>query len=681
MKKFLQPIFYTLILFTIPSLVWAQEVVDTDSTDYESIEFLEGSERLPIQLVYLNDKIKEIIDELEQRVAQKTASVIKADLSDDDKTVLTRIADIYRLHVLSLESQINNDALSTERYITNSINELQQLLVDYPDIQQHRRFTGLYRTVMTEYRGFYGDTETGFEEEGEIFAIQKDLFSEDQLDLDADNFSIPNSLKNERKFAVQLPQNKYVNSQLAYLWMKKPEIMDTWLQRKERYFPMMEKIFEEEKVPKELMHLAMIESGLNPMARSKAAAVGMWQFIKATGAAYGLEVNYWVDDRRDPVKSTRAAARHLNDLYKVWGDWHLALANYNVSPRRMKYAVRNSGGVKDYWVIYPYLPRETRGYVPIFIATVMIATNPEEFGFKSKYGTQDPFEYETVDVIGSYDLKLLAEAAGISEDELKEYNPALLRWATPPGNFAYPLRLPVGAKETFVSNFKNVPVSAKKEQIFVHNVKKGETLGRIARKYGVTVRDLYESNDKLGKVIRIGQEIMVPIPAGKSGKVSDDLPAKSSRSYASSSNTSYGSRPANSTKIVYVVKRGDTVGEIAEWFKTRASNIRSWNGTSNTIRVGQKLSVYVPNNRASLYSDINSMSNKEKNELGRSNSRSNVNLATSDADGFVTYKVQSNDNLYDIANSFGISINDIKRLNKLRKNTIFPGQVLKIKEK
>jgi len=170
-------------------------------------------------------------------------------------------------------------------------------------------------------------------------------------------------------------------------------------------------------------------------------------------------------------------------------------------------------------------------------------------------------------------------------------------------------------------------------------------------------------------------------PAGKSGKVSDDLPAKSSRSYASSSNTSYGSRPANSTKIVYVVKRGDTVGEIAEWFKTRASNIRSWNGTSNTIRVGQKLSVYVPNNRASLYSDINSMSNKEKNELGRSKSTSNVNLATVDSDGYVTYTVQSNDNLYDIANNFGISISELKRLNKLRKNTIFPGQVLKIKEK
>ena len=219
---------------------------------------------MPVQLVYFSDKIQEILDELDLRMAQKTASIVKADLSEDDKSILTRIADIYRLHVLSLEAQINNDALSTERYITNSINELQQLLVDYPDIQQHRRFTELYRTVMTEYREFYGDTETGFEEEGEIFAIQKDLFSEDQLDLDADNFSIPNSLKNERKFEVKLPQNKYVNNQLAYLWMKKPEIMDTWLQRKERYFPMMEKIFEDEKVPKELMHLAMIESGLNP---------------------------------------------------------------------------------------------------------------------------------------------------------------------------------------------------------------------------------------------------------------------------------------------------------------------------------------------------------------------------------------------------------------------------------
>jgi membrane-bound lytic murein transglycosylase D len=197
MKKFLQPIFYTLILLSIPSFVWAQEEIDSDSTNYEYIEYSDGADRLPVQLVYFSDKIQEILDELDLRMAQKTASIVKADLSEDDKSILTRIADIYRLHVLSLEAQINNDALSTERYITNSINELQQLLVDYPDIQQHRRFTELYRTVMTEYREFYGDTETGFEEEGEIFAIQKDLFSEDQLDLDADNFSIPNSLKNE----------------------------------------------------------------------------------------------------------------------------------------------------------------------------------------------------------------------------------------------------------------------------------------------------------------------------------------------------------------------------------------------------------------------------------------------------------------------------------------------------
>lgn len=653
------------------------------SQDVDEIIYTDTIDRLEVPVFYLNDLIQQMLDELDQKVAARAVTPSRSELSDDDKTILTRIADIYRLHVLSMEAQINSDALSTEKYISNAITELQQILVDYPDIQQNRRFTELYRTVMTEYREFYGVSDTGMEEEGEIFTIQKDLFAEDELDVLSEDVVFPSTLEDFKKFTVPLPQNKYVNNQLAYLWMKKPEIMDTWLQRKERYFPMMEKIFEEEKVPKELMHLAMIESGLNPMARSRAAAVGMWQFIKATGTAYGLEVNYWVDERRDPVKSTRAAARHLRDLYNIWGDWHLALANYNVSPRRMKYAVRKSGGVKDYWVIYPYLPRETRGYVPIFIATVMIATQPEDFGFKSKYGTQELFEYETVDVVGSYDLNVLAEAAGISEEELREYNPALLRWATPPGKYAYPLRLPIGTKDKFTLRFKQLPQSAKKEQLVVHIVKKGESLGRIANKYGVTVRDLYEANDKIGKIIQIGQQIVVPVPEGRSTQFADDLPSTAKKSYVSSnSSSSYASVPANSTKIVYEVKSGDTIGEIAEWFNTYARKIREWNSIGNLIRAGQKLAIYVPKSKADLYDDVNSMTLSEKKALGsKSSNYVTANTSVADSENYVVYQVKSNDNLFDIASSFGTSVSEIKKLNKLRKNTIYPGQFLKIKEK
>ncbi|TNE71949.1 LysM peptidoglycan-binding domain-containing protein [bacterium] len=653
----------------------------------DSLQFSDTIEIIPMPVFHFEDRIQAILMEMDARRLPKVEDVLttnRPELSEDDRISLSRIADIYRLHVLSLEAQVNNDALSAEKYITNGISEMQSMLEENPEVQQNRRFTELYRTIMTEYREFYGVTDSGMEETGEIFAIQTELFNEDDLNFDGEHFAFPKEVTTKR-MQVPLPQNKYVNNHLAYLWMKRPEIMETWLQRKEKYFPMMEKIFEEENVPKELMHLAMIESGLNPSARSRAAAVGMWQFIKATGSMYGLEVNWWVDERRDPVKATRAAARHLRDLYAYWKDWHLALANYNVSPRRMKYAINKSGGEKDYWVIYPYLPRETRGYVPSFIATTMIASNPEQFGFKAKY-EEEPFEYETVDIVGSYDLSVLAECAGIDVNTIKEYNTALIRWATPPGNAVYPLRLPVGSKETFLANFKEVPQS-KQMQIFVHKVQRGESLGKIASKYGVTVRDIYESNDKLGRVIYPGQEIVVPIPMGDQTRILTDRPSndpdtKTRKSYSvsSSSSSSTATQPANTVSVYYVVKSGDTIGHIAEWFDTSAWKIRTWNNTSNLIRVGQRLKIYVPAAQKSKYAAIDDMSPNQKNNLG-SVSGNSSQLASSNVDGFVTYKVKKNDNLYDIANNFGISISDIKKLNNLKRNTIFPGQTLKIKEK
>src|SRR5690625_1683090 len=189
---------------------------------------------------------------------------------------------------------------------------------------------------------------------------------------------------------------------------------------------MMKEICEEEGVPVELIHLSMIESGLVPTARSGASAVGLWQFIAATGRFYDLDVNWWVDERRDPIKSTRAAAQHLKDLYEVWNDWHLALANYNLSPRGLRRGIRAAGGVEDYWAAYPHLPRETRGYVPGYIAATMIALNPEEFGFQRPSNGR-VYQFDVVEVDGLMPLEELATAAGITLEELKEYNPELLR--------------------------------------------------------------------------------------------------------------------------------------------------------------------------------------------------------------------------------------------------------------
>ncbi|MEP1307647.1 MAG: LysM peptidoglycan-binding domain-containing protein [Balneola sp.] len=631
------------------------------------------TEKMPLRLLPVTNPLLDKVIEQEP-----THNPVVVELDSFQKDILRRITDIYQLHVLSLESQLSDNPIEAETHINDAVNASQSLLDDYPELKSDRRFVELSRAVVSEYRQFYGISESANDAQGEIFAIQEELFADDDAYLDED-FDFPKDVM-LTKTEVPLIQNRYVTNSLVYYTLKRPEVMEKWLQRSETYMPMIQKIFKEEKVPSELAYLAFIESGLNPSAQSWASAVGMWQFIAATGRVYGLEVNWWVDERRDPEKATRAAARHLNDLYEIWGDWHLAMANYNISPRGLNRAIRRAGGKKDYWEAYPYLPRETRGYVPGFIATAMIGLNPEEFGFQRKY-EGDPYNYEVVEVEGLMPLDALAKATGISTEELKDYNTELLRWATPPGN-KYPLKIPVGKKEEFLIAYKEIPKDNRAQDMAVHTVRSGESVGLIAQKYGTTVRGIYASNDNLSNVIHPGQKLVIPLPAGSAGKISANRPTNitnTSRSRSSSSNRS--SAPSNSTKLIYKVKTGDTIGHIAEWYDIRAFEIRAWNGIGNTIRVGQNLTVYVPSKNSSHYEKVNSMSYGQKQELERKQKRGeNILLASAStsSNGFKTYRVQRNDTLGEIAQSFGVSVSSIRNLNGISGSTIVVGQVLKI---
>lgn len=603
-----------------------------------------------------------------------------------EKELMHTLANIYRQHLLSLDAQINNDLVSAEKYILEGLTAIHQILEEYPEAQSNRRLLELYRTIMTEYHSFYGISDPIRESEGDIFAVIDEMFNISEDIFESDYFVIPEHI-GQKRTEVPLILNRQVHNQIAYLAYRRPEIMARWLERSAVYFPMMREIFQEEGVPLELIHLSMIESGLVPVATSRARAVGLWQFIQSTGAMYGLEVNWWIDERRDPIKATRAAARHLRDLYEFWNDWHLALANYNVSTRRMRQSIQLAGGVRDYWAIYPYLPRETRGYVPTYIAATLIALNPQDFGFDPKLDAE-PYQFEVVPIQGSVDLNVLARAAGITTQELRNLNPELLRWATPPGREPYPLKIPVGTRAQFMENYRQIPTSERRE-VVIHTVSRGETLGGIANRYSVRVNDIFAANERLSTTIHPGQEIVIPVPQGSNVAILADNPSRArvpatagaATRNVTSTATSTAVAPPNTARVNYTVKSGDTIGHIAEWFETEAWRIRSWNNTTNNIRVGQRLVIFVPAGRQSEFERINSMNFNEKQAMvrARRSGGGSSNVASAAPTGPTTYTVQRNDNLTGIARQHNTTVERLRQLNNLRNDRIYVGQVLRVR--
>ncbi len=294
------------------------------------------------------------------------------------------------------------------------------------------------------------------------------------------------------------------------------EDFQKWLNRSTSYVPVIKEIFIQERVPLELAYVPLVESGFSPYAYSRARAVGLWQFISSTGKLAGLDRNEWMDERRDPVKSTVAAARHLKELYAELGDWLLALAAYNAGITRVESAVR-SHGTRDYWSLI--LPAETENYVPKIMAAIIIAEDPEFYGFVIEESNNHVYDEVVIDQ--SCDLKVIARACDVSEKEVIDLNPELLGGCTPPDQ-QYVVRIPQGTKTTFEMNFAQMADSEKylsKKEIerranryrwFTYRVRKGDTLGKIARRYRTTVSQLRKWNPKArGKYIYPGQKLRI----------------------------------------------------------------------------------------------------------------------------------------------------------------------------
>ncbi|MCA9569993.1 MAG: LysM peptidoglycan-binding domain-containing protein, partial [Myxococcales bacterium] len=473
-----------------------------------------------------------------------------------------------------------------------------------------------------------------------------------------------------------------------------------WMSRSSRYRPMMYAKLEKAGLPRDLVYLSMIESGYNAHAYSHAHAAGLWQFIPSTGRLYKLRVDYWVDDRRDPAKSTDAAITFLAELNKIFkGDWRLAWAAYNTGPGRVRRAIQRSG-TADFWAIQagPYLAAETDNYVPKIMAAAIIGKHPERYGFTG-IDFQDELAYDEVHVDGAVEVGKLAQAAGMSVEDFQYLNPALRRYTTP--KEGYTIRVPVGKQTTMVAAVAKLP-RHEPTQFVRHTVRRGESLSAIASKYGTSVTTLKKAN-RLENVnhIRIGMTLLVP-RGGSEGDI-DEAPTVAKASTTSAPKASAPQAPVST----HTVRNGDTLSAIASRYGTTTATIRELNGISGSrIYVGQKLKVRgtapAPTSRvatsthtvqrgetlsgiASKYGTttsnlqaLNGIRNASSIQVGQK--LKVTGRAAAPASSWTTYTVQRGDNLGKIASAQGVSVTDLKSWNKLSGSTIHPGQKLKVRQ-
>ena len=343
--------------------------------------------------------------------------------------------------------------------------------------------------------------------------------------------------KKDPEFDIPIVINDKVEQFIQFFQTTIRDKFITWLARSEKYIPFMKSVLKEYGLPEDLVYLSLIESGFDPYAYSRAKAVGLWQFISPTGKRYGLRVNWWVDERRDPEKSTIAAAKYLKDLYEMFACWYLAAAGYNAGEYKIINAIKRYR-TDDFWKLtkHRYLKRETKDYVPLMIAAALVAKDPEKYGFIDvEY--QEPLRYEKVKVPELTDLSLIARACETSLEEIKDLNPELRRGVTPPNETEYEIKIPFGGKDLFLENFEALQ-PLKKFQFKTHLVKKGESLKGIVKHYRVDLEPLLEINhlDKTSWISK-GETLLIPISKDevmgplvmakkKNGKVRNSRPEK-----------------------------------------------------------------------------------------------------------------------------------------------------------
>ena len=425
---------------------------------------------------------------------------------------------------------------------------------------------------------------------------------------------------------ITLPFNETVRNYIILYSEKMPTKMSSMLALSQYYFPIFEEIFDRYGLPKELKYMAVIESAFNPVAVSRAGAKGMWQFMYNTAKMYGLTINSFVDERLDPVKSAHAAARYMRDAYRIFGDWNLAISSYNCGSGNVNKAMRRSGS-REFWPVYNYLPRETRGYVPAFVGAMYAFTYYREHGLVPETDSM-PVQVDTFHIRRMLHFQQVSALTGVSVEMLKKLNPQYVHDIVPgTAKEEYVLRLPYQYTSKFIENedsvyaynakeyfspatLQNIAVSGSaSSQRIAYKVKSGDYLGRIASRYHVTVKQIMEWNHLRNTNLRVGQVLYIygkfngPV-AQSSGASSKSSAASSSKGSASSDGATRASSkgsaatppPADSaaegTYTVYVVKSGDSLYRISQDYPgVSADDIMKFNGIGTDIRPGMKLKI------------------------------------------------------------------------------------------
>jgi membrane-bound lytic murein transglycosylase D len=456
------------------------------------------------------------------------------------------------------------------------------------------------------------------------------------------------------QYDIPMVWNDRVLKAMYYYVHSRKETVSRWFIRSAQYLPFMKKMFAENNLPIDLAYLPLIESGFNPSAYSPARASGIWQFISTTGQLYGLRHTYWIDERRDPVKSTIAAVNYLRKLFNDFNDWHLALAAYNCGEGGLGRAITRSDS-KNYWQLT--LPKETMNYVPSYLAALTIAKNPDCFGFASD-GIKDTFSLDTVLISECIDFNDIANGIGVGIDTLRKINPHILHWCTPPDISNVTLYLPSGYAQNFKNFYSSLPAE-KKVKWYRYKVKSGDNISSIAHKFNLPVDAIRTVNRMKNNRIIAGRYLFIPFPSNGSDVETQkafnkiEVQGQEQEKRSIPKNEQNSTHPEN--KIRYSVKQGDTVWELASLFGVSAEDICKWNNLTMEaqIKAGDILSIYTEKNTVPISRDVTK---------------------------FSEYKVQKGDTPYSISRKFNMILDDLLRINNLdtEKPEIFIGQVIRV---